>query len=121
MAVQRFNKCTIFGKGTKNPLTGLETLGEVRVYKCEVRKGGKTKLSDRSGVEFYPSSTFWVRESDLVSGAHKEPKEGESIAKGDHPGAATPADAGAEVIRAVMVHDHTKFGESESYTIGVSS
>ena len=116
--VPRYNKCTIWGKGTKDPLTGLETLGEARVYMCEVRRGGKTKFADRTGSEFYPSSTFWVRLSDLFYGVHVEPQEGEMIAKGDHAGVTTPSDVGAEIIRAVMVHDHTKFAEPESYTIG---
>jgi hypothetical protein len=121
MAIQRYNKCTIWGKGTTDPFTGLETLGEARVYKCEVKRGGNTKLSDRTGSEFYPASRFWVRLSDLVSGIHTEPKEGEMIAEGDHAGLSDPSTVGAEVIRAVMVHNHVKFGESESYTIGTKA
>jgi len=121
MAVPRYNLCTIWSKGATDPYTGLETLGEVRVYKCAVKRGGSTKLADRTGSEFYPSSTFWVRLSDLVSGVHKEPSESEIIAKGDHTGITTPADVGAEGIRSVTVHDHLKFGETESYTIGTSA
>ena len=121
MTVPRFNKCTIWSAGTPDPFTGLETLGTARVYVCEVRRGGKTKLADRTGSEFYPSSTFWVRLSDLDSGIHTEPQEGEMIAKGDHSGVTIPSDVGAEVVRAVVIHDNTKFGQSESYTIGTSA
>lgn len=121
MAIPRYNTCTIWGKGTKDPLTGLETLGETRSYKCEVKRGGSTKLADKTGSEFYPSSRFWVRLSDLVTGVHVEPSEGEMIAEGAHTGVTEPADVGGEVIRAVLVHDHKKFGESQSYTIGTSA
>jgi hypothetical protein len=121
MAIPRYQICTIWSKGTRDPFTGLDTLGTARVYKCSVRRGGKTKLSDRTGSEFYPASTFWVRLSDLVSGTHAEPQEGEVIAKGDHSGISDPSEVGGEIIRAVMVHDHTKFGESESYTIGTNA
>ena len=121
MGIQRFNICTIWTRGATDPFTGLESLGLARVYKCEVKRGGKTKLSDRTGSEFYPASTFWVRLSDLVSGVHVEPNEGEMIAKGDHSGITTPSDVGAEIIRAVVVHDHTKFGEADSYTIGTNA
>jgi len=121
MAVQRFNTCTIWSSGGTDPFTGLSALGEARTYKCEVKRGGKTKLADKTGSEFYPSSTFWVRLSDLASGTHIEPQEGEMIAKGDHTGITDPSEVGAEVIRAVVVHDHAKFGESESYTIGTSA
>lgn len=119
--IQRFNKCTIWGKGTKDPLTGLETLGDARVYKCEVKRGGSTKLADKTGSEFYPASTFWVRLSDLVTGVHVEPKEGEMIAQGEHGSVSVPSDVGAEIIRAVLIHNHVKFGETESYTIGTNA
>lgn len=121
MAVPRYNICTIWGAGVTDPFTGLETLGDVRTYKCALKKGGKTKFVDRTGSEFYPSSTFWVRESDLVSGVHKDPGESEMIAKGSHAGITTPSEVGAERIKSVFVHDHLKFGESESYTIGTSA
>jgi hypothetical protein len=121
MAIPRYNICTVWGKGETDPFTGLETLGDVRVYKCALKRGGKTKLADLTGSEFYPASTFWVRESDLVSGVHVEPQEGEMIAKGSHIGITTPADVGAEVVRTVIIHDHTKFSESESYTIGTNA
>jgi len=121
MGIPRYNTCTIWSKGKKDPLTGLATLGEARAYKCEVKRGGFTKLADKTGTEFYPSSMFWVRLSDLVSGVHTEPQESEMIAQGDHTGVTTPSDVGAEIIRAVSVHNHTKFGESESYTIGTKA
>jgi len=121
MAVPRFNKCTIWSKGTKDPFTGLETAGEARVYKCEVKRGGSTKFVDRTGSEFYPSSTFWVRLSELVTGEHIEPNEGEMIAQGVHDGITVPSDVGAEIIKGVLVHNHVKFNETESYTIGTKS
>ena len=121
MAIPRFNKCTVWSKGTMDPLSGLETLGESRVYKCEVKRGGSTKFADKKGVEFYPASTFWVRLSDLVSGVHVEPQEGEMIVQGEHNSAILPSSVGAEIIRAVKVHNHVKFGETESYTIGTNA
>lgn len=121
MAVPRFNKCTIWSKGAKDPLTGLITAGVARSYKCEVKRGGSVKFVDRTGSEFYPSSTFWVRLTDLVNGTHVEPNEGEMIAQGEHLGVTKPSDVGAETIKAVKVHNHLKFGESDSYTIGTSS
>ena len=121
MAVPRYNKCTIWSKGTKDPLTGLTTAGASRSYKCEVKRGGSIKFVDRTGSEFYPSSTFWVRLADLVDGVHVEPTEGEMIAQGEHTGVTSPSDVGAETIKAVTVHNHLKFGEQESYTIGTSS
>lgn len=121
MAVPRYNKCTLWSQGTRDPMTGLTPAGQARVYKCEVKRGGSTKFVDRTGSEFYPSSTFWVRLSDLVTGAHIEPKEGEMIAQGEHSGVTVPSTVGAEVIKAVTVHNHVKFGETESYTIGTSS
>ena len=121
MPIQRFNKCTIWSGGITDPLTGLETLGEARVYRCEVKRGGKIKYADRTGSEFYPASTFWVRLADLVTGVHIEPNEGEMIAQGVHDGVTTPSDVGAEIIKAVIVHDRKKFNESESYTIATSA
>lgn len=121
MGIPRYNKCTIWTKGAVDPLTGIAALGDARVYKCEVKRGGSSKLSDKKGAEFYPASTFWVRLSDLVTGAHVEPKEGDMIAKGSHYDVAVPSDVNAEVVRAVLVHNHVKFGESESYTIGTDA
>ncbi len=121
MAIQRFNKCTIWAKGTRDPLSGLSAPGVARVYMCELKRGGKTKFTDRSGAEFFPASTFWVRLTDLVTGAHIEPNEGEMIAQGDHSAVIKPADVNAEIIKGVIIHNHAKFGESESYTIGTSA
>jgi hypothetical protein len=121
MAIPRYNKCTIWTQGTRDPLTGLKTAGVARVYKCEVKRGGSTKFADKTGAEFYPSSTFWVRLSDLVTGTHIEPKEGEMIAQGDQSAVTDPSTVGAEIIRAVLIHNHVKFGESESYTIGTNA
>lgn len=121
MAIPRYNKCTIWSKGASDPFTGLEALGDARVYACEVKRGGSTKLADKTGSEFYPSSTFWVRLSDLATGVHIEPQEGEMIAQGVHDGITTPSDVGAEIIRAVVIHNHVKFGETESYTIGTKA
>lgn len=121
MTIPRYNQCTIWRMGKRDPLTGLETVASVRTYQCEVKRGGKAKFADRTGSEFYPASTFWVREGDLLEGDHIEPKQGEMIAKGLHTGVTNPAEAGAEVIRAVMIHDHKKFGELESYTIGTTA
>lgn len=121
MAIQRYNKCTIWTKGTSDPFTGLETVGVARVYKCEVKRGSSAKLADKTGSEFYPSSMFWVRLSDLVTGVHIEPQEGEMIADGVHDEVVDPSSVGAEIIRAVSIHNHVKFGESESYTIGTKA
>jgi len=120
MAVKRYKTCTIFARSVKDPSTGLETLGDARVYTCSRRQGGSSKLVDSTGSEFYPKSTFWVRESDLISGVHIEPHTGEMIVLGDQ-STSTPQDAGAEVVRSVTIHDHTKFGESDSYVIGTGS
>jgi translation elongation factor EF-Tu-like GTPase len=121
MTIPRYNKCTIWAAGETDPRTGAKTLGDARVYKCEVKRGGKIKYADKTGSEFYPSSTFWVRLSDLVTGVHIEPNEGEMIAQGDQLAITNPADVSAEIIKAVVIHNHVKFNESESYTIATSS
>lgn len=120
MAIPRFNKCTIWGRGSRDPITGRETLGAARSYKCEVKRGGSSKSIDKTGEEFYPSSTFWVREGDLIDGTHSEPVDGEMIAQGEHTDS-DAVDSNAEVIRSVVVHNHVKFGESDSYTIGTKA
>lgn len=118
MAIRRFNKCTIWIKGEEDSFSGFPSEAVPRVYMCEVKRGGTTKNVDKSGVEFFPASTFWVRESDLISGIHSEPKEGEMIAKGDHFDSVDFSAFDAEAIKGVKVHDHAKFNESDSYTIG---
>ena len=119
--IPRYNTCTIWSKGAKDPVTGLYAYTNVRTYACEVKIGGSTKFADKTGDEFYPASTFWVRLSDLKSGVHIRPKENEMIAEGDHLTVTNPSTVGAETIRAVKVHNHLKWGESESYTIGTNS
>ena len=119
--IDRYNICTIWSKGVCDPFSGVQTAGTARVYVCEVKRGGKTKFFDSTGSEFYPTSTFWVRLSDLSSGVHTEPKGGEMIAQGDHSGVTVPSDVGAEEIKAVIIHNHAKFGESDSYTIATNS
>lgn len=121
MAIPRFNKCTIWTKGGRDPVNGRETLGIARSYKCEVKRGSSSKSVDKTGEEFYPSSTFWVRESDLISGTHSEPTDGEMIAQGDHTDVDNAVNAGAEVVRSVVIHNHAKFGEKDSYTIGTKA
>lgn len=120
MTVPRYNTCTIWSVGVEDPRTGKKTNGTPRTYKCSLKRGGSTKLVDSTGSEFHPRSTFWVRESDLVSGIHSEPIEGETIVKGDQI-ASTPQDSGAEIIRGVVVHDHAKWSALDSYTIGTSA
>lgn len=121
MAIKRYNQCTIWRKGERDQVTGRETVGESRTYQCEVKRGGTSKFVDKTGEEFYPSSTFWVRESDLIDGAHSEPVQDELIAQGLHNDIAEPDTVNAEAIRAVTVHNHAKFGESDSYTIGTKA
>ena len=118
MAVKRFNQCTIFTLGKRDPFTGLQPIESARSYQCSLKRGSNVKLVDSTGSEYYPASMYWVRESDLLDGTHSEPKNGEMIAKGVHDISVTPADVGAEFIKSIMIHDHLKFGESESYTIG---
>lgn len=120
MTVPRYNVCTIWSIGETDPITGLPGLASPRVYKCSLKKGGKTKFVDSSGAEFYPKSTFWVRSNELVSGVHSEPVFNEVVAKGDHRNVGEPSSVGAEVIKSVAVNDHAKFAQSESYVIGTS-
>lgn len=121
MAIPRYNKCTVWGKPVEDLLTGIETYGEPRVYMCEVKQGGSTKYADSRGSEFYPKTTFWIRSNDIYMGVHLAPSEGELIINGDWSAELNPINAGAEVIRAVLIHDHTKFNEPESYTIGTNA
>lgn len=121
MTVPRYEKCTIWELGARDPFSGLETSGVARVYTCEARKGGKVQYSDSTGSEFFPKSTFWVRESDIDSSfLHVEPEEGWQIARGDHRDVTDPSSVGAETIKGLMIHSNAKFGEADSYTIGTS-
>ena len=119
--IPRYEVCTVWPKGATDPFTGIATWGSPVVYQCEIARGGKTKLSDRSGAEFYPTSTFWVRSGDVISGTHTEPKESSMIARGNHDGTIDPSSTDAESVRGVMVHSNAKFGQADSYTIGTSA
>ena len=121
MTVPRYNQCTIWTLGEEDPRTGLRQPSIAREYQCERSQGGKTKLTDNKGAEFYPSSTFWIRSNDLLSGVHAEPKAGELIAYGLHSAVSDPSTVGAEVVRGVIVHSNAKFSESDSYTVGTSA
>ena len=117
MTVKRYDTCTVWEPGQRDPETNLITAGVSRVYQSEAAKGGKISYSNK-GSEFYPKSTFWFRSDDLLDGdAHKEPQEDWMIARGSHNGA-KPEDVGAEVIKMVNVHSNIKFGQPDSYTIG---
>ena len=121
MTVPRYETCTIWSLGSRDPFTGLQTTGQARVYTCEARKGGKVQYSDSTGSEFYPKSTFWVRSGDIQSSyIHTEPEEGWLIARGEHGDVTDPSSVSAETIKGVMVHSNAKFGQSDSYTIGTS-
>ena len=117
--IPRYETCTIF-KFSKDMISGLKTLTGVRVYQCETRQGGNTKFADSSGVEYYPLSTFWVRSNDALKGNHTEPVQNEYIVLGDYYDS-TELPEGARKIRSVTIHSNAKFGQPDSYTIGVSS
>lgn len=118
MTVRRFNQCTIFTLGNRDPFTGSQSISAVRSYRCAIKRGGSVKMVDSTGSEFHPSSMYWVREADVLTGTHTEPKNGEMIANGVYDVDVNPSDVNAEFIKSVAIHDHKKFNESDSYTIG---